>query len=96
MKPVILTSGAAVIETWYCSFSCTLYYGHGDEHCTIMFSPYDTDSLGGEEKRRPPVPDSQQIFVGNLPHTAGEEELKVSFSEMCKCTKVSRARLARH
>lgn len=36
------------------------------------------ESLGGEERRRaPPVPDSQQIFVGNLPHTAGEDELKV-------------------
>lgn len=84
----ILTFGAAVIGTWYCHFSCILDYGHGYEDCSIIFSPHDTDSLGGEEKRRPPVPDSQQIFVGNLPHTAGEEELKVSYSEMCKCTSV--------
>ncbi|XP_050739849.1 ras GTPase-activating protein-binding protein 1-like isoform X2 [Eriocheir sinensis] len=44
----------------------------------------ELDSLGGEEKRRPLVPDSQQIFVGNLPHTAGEEELKVEFSKFGK------------
>ncbi|KAK3862221.1 hypothetical protein Pcinc_031897 [Petrolisthes cinctipes] len=44
----------------------------------------ELDSLGGEEKRRPPVPDSQQIFVGNLPHTAGEEELKIEFSKYGK------------
>ncbi|KAK8385295.1 hypothetical protein O3P69_012255 [Scylla paramamosain] len=44
----------------------------------------ELDSLGGEEKRRPLVPDSQQIFVGNLPHTAGEEELKSEFSRFGK------------
>ncbi|XP_045603978.2 ras GTPase-activating protein-binding protein 1 [Procambarus clarkii] len=45
----------------------------------------ELESLGGEERRRaPPVPDSQQIFVGNLPHTAGEEELKAEFSRFGK------------
>lgn len=43
------------------------------------------ESMGGEERRRaPPVPDSQQIFVGNLPHAAGEEELKAEFSRFGK------------
>ncbi|ROT77606.1 ras GTPase-activating protein-binding protein 2 isoform X1 [Penaeus vannamei] len=45
----------------------------------------ELESLGGEERRRaPPVPDSQQIFVGNLPHTAGEDELKAEFSRFGK------------
>ncbi|XP_064110009.1 ras GTPase-activating protein-binding protein 2-like [Macrobrachium nipponense] len=45
----------------------------------------EIESLGGEERRRaPPVPDSQQIFVGNLPHAAGEEELKAEFSKFGK------------
>lgn len=45
----------------------------------------ELESLGGEERRRAPlVPDSQQIFVGNLPHTAGEDELKAEFSRFGK------------
>ncbi|KAK7027305.1 GTPase activating protein (SH3 domain) binding protein [Halocaridina rubra] len=45
----------------------------------------ELESLGGEERRRaPPVPDSQQIFVGNLPLTVGEDELKIEFSRFGK------------
>lgn len=46
----------------------------------------ELESLGGGEERRraPPVPDSQQIFVGNLPHVAGEEELRAEFSRFGK------------
>ena len=32
-----------------------------------------------DDRRRPAVPDSQQIFVGNLPHVIGEDELRVRF-----------------
>ncbi|KAG7170067.1 Ras GTPase-activating protein-binding protein 2-like [Homarus americanus] len=49
----------------------------------------ELESVGGEERRRaPPVPDSQQIFVGNLPHTAGEDELKAEFSRFGKIVDV--------
>ncbi|XP_071513229.1 ras GTPase-activating protein-binding protein 1 isoform X2 [Panulirus ornatus] len=47
----------------------------------------EQESLG-EERRRTPMPDSQQIFVGNLPHTAGEEDLKAEFSRFGKIVDV--------
>lgn len=33
------------------------------------------------EKRKPPYPDSQQLFVGNLPHCIGEDVLKELFGK---------------
>ena len=36
----------------------------------------------GDDSRRSRFPDSQQLFVGNLPHTISEKELKQFFESM--------------
>ncbi|XP_076065750.1 ras GTPase-activating protein-binding protein 2 isoform X2 [Oratosquilla oratoria] len=44
----------------------------------------DMDNVGQWEDRRRGIPDSQQIFVGNLPLVIGEEELRAEFSRFGK------------
>ncbi|KAL7639052.1 UNVERIFIED_CONTAM: hypothetical protein RMT77_010586 [Armadillidium vulgare] len=41
-----------------------------------------------EERRRPAVPDSQQVFVGNLPHSIGEEQLRTEFMQYGKILEI--------
>jgi len=48
----------------------------------------DFESFGEDRRRAPNVPDSQQIFVGNLPHATTEEELKTEFSRFGKIVDV--------
>lgn len=48
----------------------------------------DFDSFGEDRRRPPNAPDSQQIFVGNLPHATTEEELKTEFSRFGKIVDV--------
>ena len=39
----------------------------------------DSDAEGTERRRAPRYPDSNQLFVGNLPHNISEKELKTFF-----------------